>query len=133
MKKITSLVALLFISYTTIAQEYPTGLEFSKEKYDQVLESAPILTRSYTSLPSSYSLKAYAPTPGNQGAQPSCVGWASGYGARTIAHAIKNTCCHDDLNQCTINDSKEADQCYHDRFFPGCRCVNVSKRCIACR
>ncbi|MFY0604600.1 MAG: DUF4384 domain-containing protein [Flavobacteriaceae bacterium] len=90
MKKLASLVAFLFISYSAFAQEYPTGLEFSKEKYEQVLESAPILMRSYTSLPSSYSLKAYAPTPGNQGAQPSCVGWASGYGARTIAYAIKN-------------------------------------------
>lgn len=90
MKKITFLAALFSIPYILVAQEYPTGLEFSKEKYEEVVESAPILMRSYTSLPSSYSLKAYAPTPGNQGAQPSCVGWASGYGARTIAYAIKN-------------------------------------------
>lgn len=90
MKKITFLVALFSIPYIILAQEYPTGLEFSKEKYEEVDESAPILMRSYTSLPSSYSLKAYTPTPGNQGAQPSCVGWASGYAARTIAYAIKN-------------------------------------------
>lgn len=90
MKKITFLAALFSIPYILVAQEYPTGLEFSKEKYEEVVQSAPILMRSYTSLPSSYSLKAYAPTPGNQGAQPSCVGWASGYGARTIAYAIKN-------------------------------------------
>jgi hypothetical protein len=90
MKKTISLVAFLLISYFALAQEYPTGLEFSKEKYEEVAESAPILMRSYTSLPTRYSLKAYTPTPGNQGAQPSCVGWASGYGARTIAYAIKN-------------------------------------------
>jgi len=41
-------------------------------------------------LPSNYSLKGYCPTPKSQGQQPSCVGWASGYGARTIAYAIKN-------------------------------------------
>ncbi|PQJ78464.1 C1 family peptidase [Polaribacter porphyrae] len=84
-------VAILF-SFLLNAQdeEYATGLDFSQEKYESVPLSAPILTRSFTRLPKSYSLKPYAPTPGNQGNQPSCVGWASGYGAKTIAYAIKN-------------------------------------------
>lgn len=88
MKKLAILFLFIFV-VSIQAQEYPTGLEFSKEKYDEVPESAPILTRSFNSLPSSASLKVYAPTPGNQGRQPSCVGWASGYGARTISYAIK--------------------------------------------
>ena len=53
------------------------------------LNSVPLVTRSFAAMPSSYSLKGYAPTPGNQGSQGSCVGWASAYGARTIANAIK--------------------------------------------
>ena len=53
-------------------------------------KTAPIITRSVTSVPRKFSIKAYSPTPGNQGMQPSCVGWASAYGARTIANAIKN-------------------------------------------
>lgn len=87
------------------AQEFPTGLEFDKEKYDEVLESAPVLSRNLTSLPASYSLKPYAPTPKSQGSQPSCVGWASGYGARTISYAIRNNWANDisKINQNTFS------------------------------
>lgn len=88
MKRIIVLALSLFVGVLT-AQEFPTGLEFSEEKYNEIPKSAPILTRSFTSLPSKYSLKAYSPTPKSQGRQPSCVGWASGYGARTISYAIK--------------------------------------------
>lgn len=91
MKKSTLFIAFFLCALFSYAQEEGvTGLDFNQEKYESVPMSAPILTRSYTSLPTSYSLKPYAPTPGNQGNQPSCVGWASGYGARTIAYAIRN-------------------------------------------
>ena len=80
----------MLFSASIFAQQYTTGLDFSKEKYEEVTETVPLITRSVTSVPKSFSLKPYAPTPGNQGNQPSCVGWASGYGARTIANAIKN-------------------------------------------
>ena len=93
MKKVSVLFAFLLVSFFVTAQDdedYGTGLDFDQEKYESVPLSAPILSRNFTNLPRSYSLKAYAPTPGDQGRQPSCVGWASGYGARTIAYAIKN-------------------------------------------
>lgn len=93
MKKVSFLLAFLLFTFMLHAQgdeDRGTGLDFSQEKYESVPMSAPILTRSYTSLPRSFSLKPYAPTPGDQGRQPSCVGWASGYGARTIAYAIRN-------------------------------------------
>lgn len=89
MRKFSLIIALL-CTLPFFAQEGASGLDFSQEKYEATTLSAPILTRNYTALPKSFSLKAYAPTPGNQGNQPSCVGWASGYGARTIAFAIKN-------------------------------------------
>lgn len=90
MKKFSLIVFFILLSVTLYGQEYVTGLNFSKEKYEEVTETIPLLTRNVTSVPKSYNLKSFAPTPGNQGRQPSCVGWASGYGARTIANAIKN-------------------------------------------
>ena len=90
MKKFSFIVFMFFLSSTLSAQQYVTGLEFSQKKYEDVTETIPLITRSVTSVPRNYSIKAYSPTPGNQGQQPSCVGWASGYGARTIANAIKN-------------------------------------------
>ncbi len=92
MKRFVFLLICLLITILSFGQddEYGTGLDFSQEKYESVPMSAPILTRSYTNLPKRFSLKPYAPTPGDQGRQPSCVGWASGYGARTIAYAVKN-------------------------------------------
>jgi hypothetical protein len=90
MKKYFLIGAFICYCNASYAQEFVTGLEFSREKYENVTESAPIITRSVTSVPTKFSLKGYSPTPGSQGLQPSCVGWASAYGARTIANAIKN-------------------------------------------
>ncbi len=67
-----------------------TGLQFDQERYESIEMSAPLVSRSFEKLPSKFSIKGYAPTPGNQGAQGSCVGWSSAYGARTIANAVKN-------------------------------------------
>lgn len=89
MKKLT----LLFLCFTSIIfsqEQFTTGLLLDKEKYEAIELTAPLTTRSLDDLPASYSLKAYCPTPQSQGAQPSCVGWASGFGARTISNAIKN-------------------------------------------
>lgn len=91
MKKLILLVFYFFSAQILQAQQtYTTGLLLSKEKYEVVDQLAPLTTRSFTNIPSSYSLKAYCPTPLSQGKQPSCVGWASGFGARTISYAVKN-------------------------------------------
>ncbi|WP_435414820.1 C1 family peptidase [Polaribacter aestuariivivens] len=90
MKKLCSLICCLLTTVTTISQEFGTGLKFDEKLYEEVPQSVPLVTRSFKALPASYSLKGYAPTPGNQGSQGSCVGWASAYGARTISNAIKN-------------------------------------------
>ena len=92
MKKLTLLVVCLFFAGMLPAQEqeFGTGLKFDEALYNEVPQSVPLVTRSFTALPKYYSLKGYAPTPGNQGQQGSCVGWASAYGARTIANAVKN-------------------------------------------
>ena len=93
MKKLSFLLVCLFSFSILVAQEadeFGTGLKFDETLYNEIPQSVPLVTRSFTALPKSYSLKGYAPTPGNQGRQGSCVGWASAYGARTIANAVKN-------------------------------------------
>ena len=78
------------MSVVSSQNEFGTGLKFDESLYNEIPQSVPLITRSFTSMPASFSLKGYAPTPGNQGSQGSCVGWASAYGARTIANAVKN-------------------------------------------
>ncbi|NDC78454.1 MAG: hypothetical protein EBZ67_11365, partial [Chitinophagia bacterium] len=72
--------------------QFATGLNFNDDEYEQTSRLSPALKFSSVDLPA-YSLRAYAPTPGNQGNIGSCVGWATGYGALTIAEAFntKNT------------------------------------------
>lgn len=91
MKKLFTFLCLaLFVNTQIIGQEeFGFGLEFDKNLYEEVPQSVPLVTRSFTKLPKSFSLKAYAPTPKSQGRQGSCVGWATAYGARTISYAIK--------------------------------------------
>lgn len=90
MKRLFILCFAIFSATITYSQ-YPTGLEeASDEDYSSIPKIVPLVTRSFTSLPSSYSLKAYCPTPKSQGTQSSCVGWASAHGARTISNAVKN-------------------------------------------
>lgn len=91
MKKLFTFLCLaLFVNTQMIGkEEFGFGLEFDKNLYEEVPQSVPLVTRSFTKLPKSFSLKAYAPTPKSQGRQGSCVGWATAYGARTISYAIK--------------------------------------------
>lgn len=90
MKRLITLCFFVFTATFTFAQ-FPTGLEeATDQEYASIPKTVPLVTRSFTSLPSSYSLKAYCPTPKSQGTQSSCVGWASAHGARTISNAVKN-------------------------------------------
>lgn len=71
-------------------EQYSLGCVFDKDKYEEIPASAPLMTRDYTRLPRSYSLKKYTPYPKSQGSQGSCTGWSSTYAARTIVYAIEN-------------------------------------------
>ena len=94
MKKNILLFFCLFISMFAFSQidenEFGTGLQFDENLYESIPQTVPLVTRSFTALPKTFSIKSYAPTPKSQGRQGSCVGWASAYGARTISYAIKN-------------------------------------------
>jgi len=58
------------------------------DEYDNLPRRAELATRSYEGLPGSFSLKQYAPLPGDQADYGTCVGWASAYAARTISESI---------------------------------------------
>ncbi|WP_339661421.1 C1 family peptidase [uncultured Polaribacter sp.] len=90
MKKVTLLFLSLILTTSLLSQEFGTGLKFDQNLYESMQQTVPLVTRSFDRLPISYSLKGYTPTPQSQGAQGSCVGWASAFGARTIAYAVKN-------------------------------------------
>jgi C1A family cysteine protease len=90
MKKVALLFLSLFLTSSLLSQEFGTGLKFDQNLYESMSQTVPLVTRSFDRLPISYSLKGYTPTPQSQGQQGSCVGWASAFGARTIAYAIKN-------------------------------------------
>lgn len=85
------LISFLFFTSINAFSQFATGLEpASDEDYSSISTTVPLITRSFKAMPTSYSLKAYCPTPKSQGSQSSCVGWASAHGARTISYAVKN-------------------------------------------
>lgn len=90
-KKIQLIYIICFFLVVSIsnlyAQKYSTGMKFDDDAYNKVELKAKLLTRDYTVLPKSASLKQYCPNPGNQGQTGTCVGWSSAWAARTILEA----------------------------------------------
>ena len=70
-------------------QQFATGLLFDDDAYEAVPLKKPVLKRNYENLPQNVSLKTWCPLPQDQGAYANCVGWATGYAARTIAEALE--------------------------------------------
>jgi hypothetical protein len=66
---------------------FSTGATLSPEKYDATEIFEPLADNIKNPLPEKYSLLKYAPSRLNQGAQGSCVAWASSYAARSILEA----------------------------------------------
>jgi hypothetical protein len=79
--------------YSQVEDNHPgTGLNFNDDQYAKDPIKA-TLTRSLyssSSIPSSASLKKYAPTPQSQGSYGTCVGWSSAFCALTITVAKNN-------------------------------------------
>jgi len=69
-------------------QSYIKGAIFNEEAYNQLPRKAALATRAYEGLPRSFSLKQYAPLPGDQTDYGTCVAWASAYAARTISESV---------------------------------------------
>jgi hypothetical protein len=69
-------------------QTYSTGAILDEAIYSGLPQKATQVTRSYTFLPPSASIKPYAPLPGDQGQYGTCVGWSTTYAARTILESL---------------------------------------------
>jgi hypothetical protein len=88
MKKLLALLLMIGSVPTVFAQtNYATGLAFDEDLNAKILVRKRATNRGGT-LPAKVSLKAYCPTPQQQGVYPNCVGWAVGYAACTISEAI---------------------------------------------
>lgn len=88
MKRYLLILICTIVWVPVIAQErYAGGLAFDDEAYEKTAKTEP-LSRDVTvaRLPNRVSLKAFAPTPGNQAQYNNCVGWSSSYAARSIIY-----------------------------------------------
>ena len=85
MKKI---VSLIFVFTIFAFSQMPTlGLIFDDTAYMATPKTASLTTKD-ANIPSSASIKAYAPMVGNQGQTGTCTAWATAYGARTILESV---------------------------------------------
>lgn len=88
MKRILLSVTLLAIFANGYAQ-FRAGLIIDDKIADKIPQKTRLLTRSYSTLPKSWSLRQYCPAIDYQGDFQTCVGWACGYAARTISEAVR--------------------------------------------
>jgi hypothetical protein len=79
---------LVFLLSVTGIFGQTKGAIFDEEVYSNLPRLAPVSVRSYEGLPASFSLKQYAPLPGDQTDYNTCVAWAAGYAARTISESV---------------------------------------------
>lgn len=95
--KITATILLCIIcsllvnaSESQTKRIYFTGDKTDETNFNKISKSAPRTTRGAENLPSSYSLKSFAPPVGDQGDHGTCVAWSAGYAARTISFCIQH-------------------------------------------
>jgi hypothetical protein len=83
------LVLLILLGFTPLfGQNYGKGAILDPVRYEQTDAKPVLVSRSYTSIPRSVSLKQYSPIPENQGNYGTCVGWSTAFAARTISESI---------------------------------------------
>lgn len=70
-----------------ISSLFSTGLDMDQKVYDKAEVFEPLADNIKNPMPEKVSLKKFAPKRLNQGSQGSCVGWSSGYAARTILYS----------------------------------------------
>jgi len=71
----------------TVYAQNATGLKFlDDDDYERIPLASPPLRGT---LPKKVDLRRYFPRPGNQGRQPSCVGWASAYALKSYQEAVE--------------------------------------------
>ena len=86
-RKLICLLSIFFLSLTCVFSQ-GMGAIFNEEAYSSLPRRAELAALSYEGLPSSFSLKQYAPLPGDQAEYGTCVAWAAAYAARTISESV---------------------------------------------
>ncbi len=100
--------AFLFFTAKTDAQnKRGTGLQMNDPKYRTVPALPANMGLKANNVLLTYSLRPFCPTPGDQGATGSCVGWAAGFGAMSIAQAV----------QSNITDRAAIDKIAHSAYY----------------
>ncbi len=101
-QKLLTIINLILVSVPLgLAQpaEHFTGILLDDSEI-QRLEDVPAVatqvTRSYSNLPRKCNLLQFAPKCGDQGQFGTCVGWATGYCALTIAEAVNSNWLNED-------------------------------------
>ncbi|MDB5209716.1 MAG: cysteine protease, partial [Sediminibacterium sp.] len=80
---------LLLVSSAQTKKRFFTGDNTGKSDLDKISRPADRASRDMENLLSAVSLKAYAPSVGDQGMHGTCVAWSSSYAARTISYCIQ--------------------------------------------
>lgn len=84
------LLLVLLLPFHILSQEFGMGVLLDDTLYANRPLSVKLMRGDYANLPSAYSLKEYAPTPGYQGSSGTCAAWSAVYGGKTILEAVKN-------------------------------------------
>lgn len=90
MKKFLFLGCLLIFVIELLAQKHGTGAILNDSQFRFVLKAPPLTRGDFAKLPVKFSLKKYAPEPGDQGTTSTCTGWAVSYSARTVLAAVNH-------------------------------------------
>ena len=69
-------------------QRYQKGAVLDDQVYSMLPRKATLSSSIYKGMPDSFSLKQFAPLPGDQADYGTSVAWASAYAARTIAESV---------------------------------------------
>ena len=86
-KKLFILPIFLLLS-PLFGQTHGMGALLDPVRYGQIDTKPVLVTRNYSSLPRSFSLRQYSPVPEDQGAYGTCTAWATAFAARTILESI---------------------------------------------
>jgi hypothetical protein len=82
------LLPLFLCMAPLFGQEFGMGAVLDSALYEQTDAKPVLVSRSYASLPRTFSLKQYSPVPESQGSYGTCVGWATAFAARTISESV---------------------------------------------
>ena len=85
--KLTTLLLSSILLLNDSNAQHGTGANFNPETIEATPQKIELSFRSFTSMPASYTLEPYCPTPGNQGNHGTCTAFANGYGIATILYA----------------------------------------------